>query len=227
MSLPRTARLTLACGALALVAAGCTAAPAPTSAPATPPSVAQTASPTPTATPTQTATPIPTAGGPITLGAPAPSPTTPLPPPGAQTPSVLTVPPGSTLNLDLTNAFRSDGWAAGLHQPAGAASKIPALAATVNCGQPGPELEYRFTQTGGTLRVTAAQDLLSVSSDNTVLVQLVADGRIVNEKALTFKQTAELTAPLNGVTVVKIVAAPQGACRASSTALITGAVVQG
>lgn len=226
MSLPRTARLTLAGGAVALALAGCTAAPVPTSAPPA------TALPSEAAGPTQsgtaTPTPTPTPGGPITLGAPAPSPTGTLTqPPGVQTPSVLTVLPGTTVNLDLTNAFRSDGWVAGLYQPAGAASKIPALAATVNCGQPGPELEYRFTQTAGTLRVGVAQDLLSVSSDNTVLVQLVADGRVVNEKPVTFKQAAELTAPLNGVTVVKVVATPQGTCRSSSAALITGAVVQG
>ncbi len=222
MSLPRTARLGIVGAALALAATGCTAAPAPTPSP----SVAATPSATASAAPS-TAAPSPSAGPSVTLGAPAPSPTETAAPGGVPTPPLVTALPGSTVTLDLTNAFHSNGWVAGLHQPAGAPSKIPALATTANCGQPGTEIEYRFAPAGGNIKVTVAQDLLSDSSDNTVLFQLIADGRAVAEKPLTFKQTAELTAPLNGVTVVKIAAVTQGACRSSSTALVTRAVVQG
>lgn len=224
MSLPATARLTLAASALALAVAGCTAAPVPsTSSPATTEPVAAPSSAT-----APTPTPSTVAGPSITLGAPAPSPSgADLPGTGTRTPALVTALPGSTVTLDLTNAFHADGWAAGLYQPAGTTTQVPALATTANCGQPGTELEYRFAQTGGNIKVTVAQDLRSDSSDNTVLFQLVADGRAVAEKPVTFKQSAELTAPLNGVTVVKIVAAPQGACRSSSTALVTRAVVQG
>ena len=223
MSLPTT-RLGIAGAALALAVAGCTAAPAPTPTPTETPAASQSA--TVTAAPSTPAA-SPSAGSSITLGAPAPSPTATAAPGGVQSPSLVTALPGSTVSLDLTNAFHADGWVAGLYQPAGVPSKVPALATTANCGQPGTEIEYRFAPTGGNIKVTVAQDLLSDSSDNTVLFQLVADGRAVTEKPGTFTQTAELTAPLNGVTVVKIVAVTQGTCRSSSTALVTRAVVQG
>ena len=104
---------------------------------------------------------------------------------------------------------------------------MPALAATVNCDADGMEMEYRFTPTYGSLRVSVAQDVLSDSSDNKVEFTIYADGKVVAQKAITFKQTAELTASLAGVTVVKLVASTKGTCRTSSTALVTKAVVRG
>ena len=94
------------------------------------------------------------------------------------------------------------------------------------CGETGSGLEFRLLPTSGTVRISAAQDLMSDSSDNPLTVQLLADGKVVGEQAITFKQTAELSAPLTGVTVLKIVATSKTPCRTSSVALITRALIQ-
>lgn len=238
---PESLRLPAAVGAVALLLAGCTVAPsggpaskAPTTAAV--PLETPSASPTPTmttasasasasVTPTlgTTLSPAPTASG----GAPSGVDTAGAIPSAGQSPSLINAPVGSTVTLGLGNAFRSDGWAQGNFQPAGAASASPMLGATVNCNTTGPELEYRFAATRGTLKISVAQDVMSVSSDNTVDFVLLADGKAVAEKPVTFKQAADLSAPLTGVTVVKVVAKTTGTCTTSSTALITKATVTG
>lgn len=230
------ARPAFAASIAALLVAGC-ASPAPSApAPAAStgaPTTAAAASPSGSAGPSSGASPSTSAttdapaSPSITLGAPAPSPSGSAAAGTPQGPSLVVVPPGGTAELGLANAFHSDGWRDGYYQPAAASTKQAALAASVNCGQAGVELEYRFAPTSGTLAVSVAQDVLSDSSDNTVGFTILTDGRSVAEKAISFKQTAELTAPLDRVTVVKIVAATKGACRTSSTALITSATVRG
>ncbi len=238
---PANLRLPLACGALALLA-GCTVAPSGST--ASSPAVtspAASASGTVSATPTVSATASasasasasvsPTVGttlsaAPTASGVPGSS-TGGAMPTGPATPSLISAQPGGTVALGTANAFHADGWTLGDYQPAAAPARTQALAATINCNAPGQELEYRFAPTNATLKVSVAQDVLSVSSDNTIDFQIVADGKSVAEKALTFKQTADLSAPLTGVTVVKIVAKSTGACTTSSTALVTKAVVSG
>ena len=231
---PQTLRAALTGAAAALLLAGCTVAPAATP---TTPLATTTGSPSAEATPTlalPTSTPTPTQpSAPLvspTLGAVATPSATPTGPgvstSAATTPSLIVVNPGTTVVLGVDNAFHHDGWVAGSYQPAGAASKVPALASTVNCGETGSGLEFRLLPTSGTVRISAAQDLMSDSSDNPLTVQLLADGKVVGEQAITFKQTAELSAPLTGVTVLKIVATSKTPCRTSSVALITRALIQ-
>lgn len=230
LSRTRPLRTALTAAAAALALAGCTVAP--TTPPTIPVSSPTTESPTPTPTTPTLTTTTPTASAIVspTLGqviTPSASPTGPgVSTSGATTPSLIAVNPGTTVVLGLDNAFHHDGWVAGSYQPAAAASKVPALASTVNCGETGPALEFRLLPTSGTVRITAAQDLMSDSSDNTLTVQLIADGKVVGEKPLAFKETAEMTAPLSGVTVLKIVSTAKTPCRTSSVALITRALIQ-
>ena len=232
---PHTLRATLAVGAATLVLAGCTVAPsAPTpstTADARSSATAPLATPTsetPSSTPTPTAS-VPTLGSVVT---PTVYPTQAskdagIAPGTATTPSLISAGPGMIVALGLGNSFHADGWSSGPFQPAGATTKSLALAATVNCAVTGPELEYRVLPTNSTIKVTVAQELMSDSSDNTITFQLVIDGKVVNEKPITFKQTSELSAPLTGVTVVKITATAKAPCKTSSTALITRAIIQG
>lgn len=236
------AGLALAACVTTLAVAGCggpaptpSAPPPPVTAPAAEPSAAPQAPQAPQApeasdqaTAVASPTPVVTTGPSVTLGAPAPSPA-----PGIQTssgprnPALVAVQPGTTVPLDLGSAFHADNWQAGQYQPAAAPARVPAYAVTVACEQPPAVLEYRLAPGSGVIKFSVAQDLLSDSSDNTLAVQLVADGRVVTEKTLTFKQTAELSAPTAGVTVVKLTAATRGTCRTSSVALVTQAVLQG
>lgn len=176
--------------------------------PSEPPTLGATLGPAPTSTsvPAASAAPMPT---------------------GAPTPNLLTTTPGATLTLGTANAFHADGWTATQAQPAGAPGALPAMSAVVNCDSTGAVVEYRFSNATGSIDVEAAQDIMSTSASNTVSVSLLADGKAVAEQKIGFKQKASLRAPLAGVTVLQIVAKPTGACTASSTALITKAVVVG
>lgn len=228
----RTARHLAVCGVLGLALAGCSGAPvsAPASTPTpsaptqtTTSSVAATPTPsmtvaTPSATPTPTSSAAPTLGSVVT-----PTPTGPATP---LAPGLITT-NGGLISLSADNAFHADGWTFGQFLPVGATALVPAIAATVNCDGPGPEIEYRLSPTTAKLRVTVVQDILSDSSDNTVNVKIMTDGKTVAEKAISFKQSAELTAPLTGVAVIKLVASPKGDCTTSSNVLITQAEVQG
>lgn len=148
-------------------------------------------------------------------------------PSGPGTPSLVNVGPGQSVTLGIQNAFNADGWASGIYQPAAGMAQAQALATTVNCGQPAPALEFRFAPTRGNLKLNVGQDIMSASSDNTVEFVLYTDGKAVAQKSVTFKQSAELSAPLAGVTVVKVAAKTTGACTTSTTALVTKAVVTG
>ncbi|HNV13147.1 MAG TPA: hypothetical protein PKL63_00670 [Dermatophilaceae bacterium] len=234
---PVPLRTALTLGAAALVLAGCTVAPSTPTTTATTTSDTPSATvttPTPTAplltvTPSPTASGLPTLGTVVTPGAPTTTASTDagVAPGTATTPSLISAGPGTLVVLGLGNAFHADGWASGSYQPAGATARSLALAATVNCAVAGPEIEYRVLPTNSSIKVTVAQELMSDSSDNTVTFSLVTDGKVVNEKPVTFKQTAELVAPLTGVTVVKITAVAKAPCKTSSTALITRAIIQG
>lgn len=176
-------------------------------------------------------------GAPTTLGStlgPATSsdPSTPPPsgspmPSGAPTPSLLTTTANTALSLGTANAFHADGWAVVDAQAAGAAGKTAAMSSVINCDGPGSTLEYRFSNSTGTVEVEAAQDVLSVSSTNSLSVSLMTDGKAVAEQKIGFKQRATLRAPLAGVTVLQVVVKPTGACTTSTTALITKATATG
>lgn len=212
---------------LLLLASGCSAA-IPGSTPVAVVSAATTAAVEPTPTATETSTPaLPSSAAPSpTLGTvvtPTPTGTSSTP----LVPGIISANAGSLIRLSTDNAFHANGWTLGTYLPAASTVPVEALAATVNCDADGQEMEYRFSPTYGTLRVAVAQDILSDSSDNTVNFQLVADGKVVAEKAIKFKQSGDLSMSLSGVTVVKLVASTKGACKTSSVALLTNATVQG
>ena len=141
--------------ALAITATGCTVGtPKQKSTASTSPLVSASATPTasvsatPSETPTPTMTGTPTLGttlapaatgsaSPALGGTPGATPTPLAMPSGPATPSLLTTTPGGTLGLGTGNAFRADGWTVGLFAPAAApTTKVPSLAATVNCNEP-------------------------------------------------------------------------------------------
>ncbi len=230
-------RLTAASVAVAAVLSGCTigspsrsatplpSEPVPTDTLAPEPTEAPTdsASPDPSATLSDSASPDPSATPTDSAGPDA----TPQPSGAPGTPGLISVDAGQQTQLTMANAFRSDGWTEGSYQTPGATAPVQALGAVVNCNQGTAELEYRFSTSRGQAKVTVAQDALSDSSDNTLEFLLVADGKQVASKTVTFKQTAELAASVNGVTALKVVARTKGACTNSSTALITKAFIQG
>lgn len=235
-SRPPAVRSSIVGLAAAALLAGCTVVPGGTPSPTVPLESASPSAPVPTFTPSGDVSPSPgddEATPSWTGSSPVASPTenetsggSPSAEPSAS-PGLTTVQPGDQVRLTAQTAFRSDGWTDSTAQPAGAAAPVPVLTAVISCLGGPPELEYRFPPSRGTVRLVVAQDILSRSSDNTLEFLLVADGKQVATKAITFKQQAELGAPLTGVTSLKVVVRPKGACKDNATALITEASAKG
>lgn len=112
---------------------------------------------------------------------------------------------------------------------AGKQGEIQALAEDVNCYSNDDDvLEFRFAQASGTLVLHVAQDMHSAKSNQTMEFALKVDGRQVQTKDITFKQTATLSTPLTNVAVVQVHAQLVGDhCDGPATALITSATVTG
>lgn len=141
-------------------------------------------------------------------------------------PVIIREPTGTEKVLTLADAFAAENWTEELRQPAGKAAQQQAIATRVYCGQESSPLEFRFAEQPGTLRLTVAQDMASASSDAKVEFALIVDGRRLESKAITFKETTELSASLSGASVVNVIASTKESCsRNTVIALITKAVI--
>ncbi|PIE28231.1 MAG: hypothetical protein CSA58_00160 [Micrococcales bacterium] len=147
------------------------------------------------------------------------------------TSAVITIEDGTTRELLRADAFDPGDWEEGSHQIAGKSEQIQAMAATLGCsGGNMEQIEFRFAETTGTLKVDVAQDMRSESSSGLIEFSLVVDGRQVQTKSIGFKETEQLTTDLANVTVVQIQAHEIGEdCTSgkSAVALITRAAVDG
>lgn len=222
----QTRHRTVAVAALmAALVAGCSG-PGETN-PATPSST-QPSESTPAATVTVTA-PAQAAD----TSDPGQSDTTPGSPSGGPTIVRPTVSSGEQ-RITLAEAVKHASWHEGQYVPAGKAEGIPAIATEVSCYEDGRGtlLEMRFPDAVGkaTLHANVAQGMDSESSNEKLEFTLQTDGRRADTKNIDFKGTAELIAPLSGVTVATIWVKPVAGsadykCQDSATALITKLVL--
>ena len=216
----------LALGASACTAPGTASTPTPSTSASSSPSPSDAASVSANPDPGATAswTPSPSASV-----SPTPSPSTSESPSAAPTPSDRTasagpiqVPSGTVEELHLVDAFLSEGFVEGTYQPVGRPEAVRAMAAQLDM-QPGMN-PGRTIQSSGRMTVEVSQDILSASSNQTVDVVLLADGRQVATKTVGFKQSATLSANLGGVAALRVQATAKGG---ATTVLVTRVTVQG
>lgn len=216
--------------ALILIAAGCSDSPEvtePPTSPVTAPAPAEAPTPSmPQTTPESSESPSPTPEAtPMDAGA-----ATTTDPDSSEAPSVIIVGEGEDKNLVLSEAKNEGTWKEGDRQVAGKGERKQAMFTEVTCYDSDLEVvEYRFADTKGRISVGIAQDMDSDSSDRSLEFQLIADGRLVDTKTIKFSEQKELTAPLTGVTALKIgvKSVEEESCKDSTTALITGVSVKG
>lgn len=164
-----------------------------------PPSAAPVATPTVTAT-----TPTPTTPTPATTSTSSVTPSSSGTPTG---PPIVVSSPGSGKQvLLLADAFDKGQWEEGSYTPANETAAVKnAMAISVRCTDDRLKpLEYRFAQVRGKITVQVAQDMRSTNPDLELEFALVADGRQLEAKNVKFKDKAELTTDLAGVTVLRI-----------------------
>lgn len=216
----------LALGASACTAPGTASTPTPSTSASSSPSPSDAASVSANPDPGATAswTPSPSASV-----SPTPSPSTSESPSAAPTPSDRTasagpiqVPSGTVEELHLVDAFLSEGFVEGTYQPVGRPEAVRAMAAQLD--KTSAALEFRLNQSSGRMTVEVSQDILSASSNQTVDVVLLADGRQVATKTVGFKQSATLSANLGGVAALRVQATAKGG---ATTVLVTRVTVQG
>ena len=216
----------LALGASACTAPGTASTPTPSASASSSPSPSDAASASASPDPSATAswTPSPSASV-----SPTPSPSTSESPSAAPTPSDRTasagpiqVPSGTVEELHLVDAFLSEGFVEGTYQPVGRPEAVRAMAAQLD--RTSAALEFRLNQSSGRMTVEVSQDILSASSNQTVDVVLLADGRQVATKTVGFKQSATLSANLGGVAALRVQATAKGG---ATTVLVTRVTVQG
>lgn len=216
----------LALGASACTAPGTASTPTPSASASSSPSPSDAASASASPDPSATAswTPSPSASV-----SPTPSPSTSESPSAAPTPSDRTasagpiqVPSGTVEELHLVDAFLSEGFVEGTYQPVGRPEAVRAMAAQLD--KTSAALEFRLNQSSGRMTVEVSQDILSASSNQTVDVVLLADGRQVATKTVGFKQSATLSANLGGVAALRVQATAKGG---ATTVLVTRVTVQG
>lgn len=233
MQLHRLPLALLVASGLALGASACTA-PGTASTPT--PSTSASSSPSPSDAASASASPDPSATASWTPSPSASASVSPSPPPGqsespaaAPTPSDRTasagpiqVPSGTVEELHLVDAFLSEGFVEGTYQPVGRPEAVRAMAAQLD--RTSAALEFRLNQSSGRMTVEVSQDILSASSNQTVDVVLLADGRQVATKTVGFKQSATLSANLGGVAALRVQATAKGG---ATTVLVTRVTVQG
>lgn len=216
----------LALGASACTAPGTASTPTPSASASSSPSPSDAASASASPDPSATAswTPSPSASV-----SPTPSPSTSespsaAPPPSDRTASAgpIQVPSGTVEELHLVDAFLSEGFVEGTYQPVGRPEAVRAMAAQLD--RTSAALEFRLNQSSGRMTVEVSQDILSASSNQTVDVVLLADGRQVATKTVGFKQSATLSANLGGVAALRVQATAKGG---ATTVLVTRVTVQG
>ncbi len=154
-----------------------------------------------------------------TMGMPVPS-ATPAGP-------VINVAPGVHRSVTRADAFSAGSWVQGGYQPVGSAQTIEALASSVGCNGTSDPLEFRFSQTSGTLVLGVAQAIDSASSTESLTWTVASDGRLTQTVAIAFREAAEITVPLAGVSVVDLTLSVPGPCSAGATGLVVKAVVNG
>ena len=231
MQLHRLPLALLVASGLALGASACTA-PGTASTPT--PSTSASSSPSPSDAASVSASPDPSATAswtpsPSASVSPTPSPSTSespsaAPPPSDRTASAgpIQVPSGTVEELHLVDAFLSEGFVEGTYQPVGRPEAVRAMAAQLD--RTSAALEFRLNQSSGRMTVEVSQDILSASSNQTVDVVLLADGRQVATKTVGFKQSATLSANLGGVAALRVQATAKGG---ATTVLVTRVTVQG
>lgn len=136
--------------------------------------------------------------------------------------------------LVLADAFSADSWSEGEYTRAGQGQPQKAMKVDVDCYSDGTRevIELRFAQPTGRFNVDVAQAMDSQSSNERLEFSLTTDGRLADAKTIPFTGVATLSAPLAGVTVVRVSVKPAEAtadyrCSGDSTALITKmAIVQ-
>lgn len=142
-------------------------------------------------------------------------------------PPVLSV-HGEDKTLTLQDAFSAYEWETGSFTPVGATSPVSAASRSprIDCGTVfggGDGLEYRFGGATGTLHFDFAQDSASVSSSNTIEVDLSVNGKTTATKAISFSESGSLSTNLAGVNVVDInfKGVSSSECRGSANLLMT------
>lgn len=211
-STPKVSTL-LVSAAVGLSLAACTVPGGTTTSTTTaPPTVVIIAPMTPT-----TATPAPAIAEP-TLSQPQSS---------SSGPQIIRVDPGSQRTLTKADAFAAQNWDEGSYQAVGQAQTGQAIAYAVACDYGTNPLEFRFSQNQGTLKFVVAQAMNSRSSAEKQEWALIVDGRQVQTKSISFKDSVEITTPLSGVAVVQLKVSEPRPCSGSSIGLITSAVITG
>lgn len=185
--------------------------PSPTGSlsPTSVPSESSSSTPSPSVTegdePSITASPDPTATD--------PTPTT----------RVITTKGGQSV-LRLADVFDAGDWQEGVATPAGTSEGAQSIYVSTACGDP-ETLELRFGGVTGSIEVSVAQAADSPSSDSNLEWSLIADGRTVDTKAISFKERRTLTTRLDGVAAVKVSVNGKRPCKGAVTALITRLLV--
>lgn len=108
-----------------------------------------------------------------------------------------------TQSLRLADAQETDSWVEGSYEVPKVPEPVQALATNVGCYSD-RELEFRFSLESGTLNIAVAQSQDSKSSSAILQFSLLADGRSVDVKKVSFDQQALLTTQLDGVSVVLV-----------------------
>jgi hypothetical protein len=143
----------------------------------------------------------------------------------AALPEASTGPPvirnsGAPRRLTLADLFEHEDWTEGLYQIPQSATPVQAMAREITCYK--ESLEVRLAQATGKATVTVAQALDSRNSDVTLEFRLLSNHRPVDAKIVRFDQVAQLSAPLQGVSVLNLeVGRAQGTEPCYATALIT------
>jgi hypothetical protein len=97
---------------------------------------------------------------------------------------VIHVDPGGQKALTRADAFSAGSWVQGGYQPVGSAQTIEALAVSVGCNGTSNPLEFRFSQTSGTLVLGVAQAIDSASSTEKLTWTVASDGRLTQAVAM-------------------------------------------
>lgn len=153
--------------------------------------------------------------------------------PGATSSGVpkITVGEGQSRDLVLADAAVTGDWREGSRVVAGQSQERQAMWLSLPCyggDDRSRTVEYRFAETQGVLSVDVAQDMNADASSDIVEFTMYADDRLVDTKAIKFKEQKTLTTKLAGVVTVKILATQATeSCDVGTTALITQVSVKG
>lgn len=175
--------------------------------------------------PAPTATSTPTVTESSTSPTPSPTPTDEEVVPVPEATGIVGPPRGGSMELGLADAKNASDWREGNFQVPGESEALTAMGATLYCRDTA-DLEFRFAKQSGDVVFKVAQDLDSDSSAVVFEFSLLANGRTVDSKQIAFDQSAELKAPLTGVSAVILRVGTTKDCSGRATALVTSATVR-